>query len=100
MCLTKHLTIGNIGGTAMAPRRYMISVHFIQLINPFRIVVMADRAERTVRFVIFYRFSRLLIIFGLLSPLVKDSDIQKRRVVFSTIQHDARLFRWHSKDAL
>ena len=95
MRFAKHLAVANIGCAALAPCRYMVSVHFAVLPNTAGVIVRTQRTKRTIRFIVCLCYVGLLRIHGFFRGLLKDTDFKQPGVstaAQNVLKHARALF--------
>ena len=86
MSLAQHLAIADIGGTTLAPGRYVVCIHFVELINLGANIIMSFCTFRAIADALLSCLICLTGIHRLLHTLFKDADVQQMLVSFSTKQ--------------
>ena len=81
MRLAQHLAVLDVRAAALAPRRDVVGIHFLQFPNLGVVGIVTDGAEGAVALALGLGCSRLLGIDGLLRGLVEHAYIQQPRVL-------------------
>ncbi len=86
MCFAEHLTVVDGCFAAFAPSRNVVGIHFFQLPDTMRILIVTDCAVRTVADTLSLGLIRLLLIHLTHSGLIEQTDVQQARFL-TTAQH-------------
>jgi hypothetical protein len=76
----EHLAVVEGGRAAFGPRSHVVGLHFVGLVNPLLVGVVAVSAQRAVRGPIGFGLLGLAVVGGLLCGRFEDPDVEQPRV--------------------
>ena len=84
MCLAQHLAVINICRAAFAPCSYVVSIHFVELVNLGANILMPFGTLWAIAYTLFFGLVCLTGIHRFLHAILKDADVKQTLVNFST----------------
>ena len=88
----EHLAVLDRGSPALAPRRNVVGVHLVELVDPALVGVVTHSTQRAVGRALGLRYARLLIVDGLLGGIVKHAHFKELRLLLAAedeLEHSA-----------